>query len=84
MIHQPLSADGVHPQISLSLRFDEKFLLSHSVFYLFRDLSSVFMKFKIVVSKPFQFVRVLKLSSGKGLILITAVVLMIWVVGNKE
>ena len=31
------------------------FSISHSVFYLFRELSAIFMKFEIVVCKLFQF-----------------------------
>ena len=34
------------------------FSFTHSVFYLFRDLSEVFIKFKIVICKLFQFGRV--------------------------
>ena len=34
------------------------FSFSHSVFYLFRELSAIFIKFEIVVCKPFQFGRV--------------------------
>ena len=31
------------------------FSFTHSVFYLFRELSAIFMKFKIVVCRLFQF-----------------------------
>ena len=41
--------------------------LSHSVFYLFGELSAVFIKLGIVVSKLVQFGRVQKLSFWKGL-----------------
>ena len=34
------------------------FSFSHSVFYLFGDLSAIFIKFEIVVCKLFQFGRV--------------------------
>ena len=34
------------------------FFFSHSVFYPFRDFSAIFMKFKIVICKVFQFGRV--------------------------
>ena len=40
---------------------------SHSVFYLFWKLSAIFVKFEIVVCKPFQFGRVWNLSAGNGL-----------------
>ena len=43
------------------------FSFSHSVFYPVITLSAVFIKFKIVVCKHFQFGRVQNLSSGKGL-----------------
>ena len=43
------------------------FSFSHSVFYLFEDLSSIFIKFEIVVCIPFHFGRVFNLSFGKGL-----------------
>ena len=33
------------------------FFFSHSVFYLFRELSAIFIKFEIVVCKVFQFGR---------------------------
>ena len=36
----------------------EQFLLFHSVFYPFGELSAIFIKFKIVVCKLFQFGRV--------------------------
>ena len=43
------------------------FSFSHIVFYPFRELSTIFIKFKIVVCKLFEFGRVLNLSFGKGL-----------------
>ena len=43
------------------------FSFTHSVFYPFRQLSSIFIKFEIVVFKLFQFGRVLNLLSGYGL-----------------
>ena len=43
------------------------FSFSHSVFYLFEDLSAVFIKSEIVACKLFQFGRVHNLSFGKGL-----------------
>ena len=33
----------------------EQFLLYHSVFYPYRELSAIFIKFKIVICKLFQF-----------------------------
>ena len=45
------------------------FPFSHSVFYLFGELSAIFIKFKIVGCKLFQFGRVWNLSFGKGLII---------------
>ena len=44
------------------------FSFTHSVFYPFRELSGIFIKFKIVVCRPFQFGPVSNLSSGNGLI----------------
>ena len=44
------------------------FSFSHSVFYPFGELSAIFIKFKIVVCKLFQFGRVKNMSFGKGLI----------------
>ena len=44
------------------------FSFSHSVFYLSEELSAIFINFEIVVSKLFQFGRVLNLSFGKGII----------------
>ena len=38
-----------------------------SVFYLFRELSAIFIKFEIVVCKLFQFGRFFNLLFGKGL-----------------
>ena len=58
-----------------TLREKEKLLImsnfsfSHSVFYLFVELSVIFKKFEVVVCKHFQFGRVLNLSFGKGLTL---------------
>ena len=43
------------------------FSFSYRVFYLFRELSVIFSKIKIVVCKLFQFVRVWNLSFGNGL-----------------
>ena len=43
------------------------FSFSHSVFYLFGELSAIFIKFKIVVCQCFELGRVRKLSFGKGL-----------------
>ena len=43
------------------------FSSSHSVFYLFGELSAIFVKFDIVVCKHFLFGRVSNLSFGKGL-----------------
>ena len=34
------------------------FSFSHSVFYLFEELSAIFVKFEIVICKPFQFEKV--------------------------
>ena len=56
-----------------TLREKEKLLVtsnfsfSHSVFCPFWELSDIFIKFKIVVCKVFQFGRVQNLSFGKGL-----------------
>ena len=47
------------------------FSFSQSVFNPFEELSSIFIKFEIVVCKLFQFGRVLKLSIGKGLSMVT-------------
>ena len=43
------------------------FSFSHSVFYPLRELSAIFMLFKIVVCKFFQFGILQNLSFGKGL-----------------
>ena len=43
------------------------FSFSHSVFYPFRELPVIFIKFEIVVWKLFQFGRVQSSSFGKGL-----------------
>ena len=43
------------------------FFFSHCVFYLFGELSAIFIKSKIVVCRHFEFGRVKKLSFGKGL-----------------
>ena len=45
------------------------FSFSHSVFYPFWELSAIFVKWKNVVCKLFQFGRVQNLSFGKGLTL---------------
>ena len=53
----------------------EKFLFtsnssfSHSVFYPFRKLSAVFIKFETVICKPFRFGTVKNMSFGKRLTL---------------
>ena len=58
-----------------TLREKEKLLVtsnfsfSHSVFYLFGELSAIFNELEIVACKLFQFGRVQNLSFGKGLIL---------------
>ena len=44
------------------------FSFSHSVLYLFRELSIIFIKFEIVICNLFQFRRVYNLSFWKGLI----------------
>ena len=57
-----------------TLREKEKLLVtsnfsfSYRVFYPFGELSSIFIKIKIVLCKLFQFGRVKNLSLGKGLI----------------
>ena len=43
------------------------FSFSHCVFYPFRELSAIFMKYEYVVCKPFQFRRVQNLPFGKEL-----------------
>ena len=43
------------------------FCFSHSVFYPFLKLFTIFIKFEIVVCKVFQFGAMLNLSFGKGL-----------------
>ena len=43
------------------------FSFSHSVFYPFRELFTIFINFKIVICKLFHFGRVQNLSFGKGL-----------------
>ena len=48
------------------LLIKSNFFFSHSVFYPFGQLSSIFVKFEIVVCKLFQFGRVENLSSGNG------------------
>ena len=40
------------------------FSFSHSVFYLFGELSAIFVKFKIVICRHFEFGRVKNLSFG--------------------
>ena len=46
------------------------FSFSHSVFYLSRELCTIFIKSEIVVCKLFEFGRVSNLSFGKGLTLL--------------
>ena len=46
---------------------NKQFLLSHSVFYPFKELYTILIKFKIVVSKLIQFGIVYNLLFGKGL-----------------
>ena len=43
------------------------FSFSHSIFYPFEELSTSFLKYEIVICKPFQFWSVLNLLFGKGL-----------------
>ena len=43
------------------------FSISHSVFYWFGKISAIFIMFKIVVCKHFEFGRVQNLLFGKGL-----------------
>ena len=43
------------------------FSFSHSVFYLFVELSAIFIKSEFVVCKIFQFGRIYNLSFGEGL-----------------
>ena len=43
------------------------FSFSHSVFYMFGELSAIFVNLKIVVCQNFEFGRVKNLSFGKGL-----------------
>ena len=45
------------------------FSISQHVFYLFGELSAIFIEFEIVICKPCQFGRGFNLSFGKGLIL---------------
>ena len=45
------------------------FSFSYSVFYPFEELSAIFIKFKIVICKLFQFGKVKNLLFGKGLTL---------------
>ena len=52
---------------------NEQFLCSHRVFYPFRELSAIVIKFEIVVCKLPQFGRVQNLSSGKSYTFITTV-----------
>ena len=40
------------------LLITSNFSFTHSVFYLFRELSDIFIKFRIVVCRLFQFVPV--------------------------
>ena len=48
------------------------FSFSHSVFYPYGVLSSIFIKFRNVVCKPFEFGKVYNLSFGKGATLLQA------------
>ena len=49
------------------LLITSNFSFYHSVFYLFEELSIIFIKFEIVVCQRFQFGIVKDLSFGKGL-----------------
>ena len=49
------------------LLITSNFSFSHSVFYLFGELSTIFNKFEIVVCQLFHFGRVYNLLLGKGL-----------------
>ena len=49
------------------LLMTSNFSFSHIVFHPLGELSAIFIKFKIVVCKHFQFGRVYNLSFGKGL-----------------
>ena len=50
------------------LLITSNFSLSHSVFYPFEELHTIFIQFETVVCKLFQFGKVQNLSFGKGLI----------------
>ena len=50
---------------------NDNFSFSHSVFYPFRELSAIFIKFENVVCNLFQFGTVQNLSFGKGLVGLT-------------
>ena len=58
------------PMISKALTHSQtsNFSFAHSVFYPSGELFAIFMEFKIVVCKLFQFGRAKNLSLGKGLI----------------
>ena len=43
------------------------FFFSHSVFYFFGELSTIFMKFEIAICKLFRIGRVYNMSFGEGL-----------------
>ena len=45
---------------------DKQFFLSQIVFYLLGKFSAIFINFKIVICRLFQFGKVEKLSFGKG------------------
>ena len=50
-----------------SLENTSNFSFSRSIFYPFGELSSIFIKFKVIVCKLFQFGRVKNLLCGRGL-----------------
>ena len=51
------------------LLITSNFSFSHSVFYPFGELTTIFITFEIVICKLFEFGGVLNLSFGKGLML---------------
>ena len=71
---------------SLSKKLGEKekllimsnFSFSHCAFYPFEEISSIFIKFEIVISKLFQFGRAWNLSFGKQLTLYQTTCLLEW------
>ena len=71
--NKPWSLRVCHTSLLKTLWEKEKLLVtsnlsfSHSVFYLFKELSVKFNKFEIVVCKLFEFGGVENLSFGKGL-----------------